>query len=566
MNDMAHKSADGAPSADFETPVLIVGGGPIGLALAADLGRRGIKTLLVEERDNKLNPAKMLEVSVRTMELCRQLGIVEKVRNWGFPPDWPLDSVFVTSMRGYELGRIRTPSLAEQAHILASPERGMPCPQTWFDPILQNHACSFPHVTQRHRVRLESFVQDAAGVTATLRDRQNERIETVRARYLVGCDGVASTVRSLLGIDIRGVPHIDWAMTVYLRIPDLAAQHDKGKAFRYIFVGPEGTWSFISIVDGKDLWRLQLVDLDEERLHKADIPALMRRAMGADIAYTIEHKDLWARKSTVADRFIDGRVFLAGDSAHAHPPNGGLGMNTGIQDAFDLGWKLAAVLQGWGGETLLESYDTERRPACARATEISLKNYRRLTSAAQRAELYSPTPEGDAARRAIGQQMVEENEKSWHPVGVHLGYIYHPSPVVVPDGSAKPADEMFGYSPTTFPGARAPHVWLAPGQSILDLFGDGFVLLQFAGTPVTAIVDAAERRGVPLKVHRIDNSHAAGLYERALVLVRPDGHVAWRGDHEPGDALAMIDTVRGAGLRIAARRAEANSRLGQPAA
>ncbi|MGB6650538.1 MAG: 2-polyprenyl-6-methoxyphenol hydroxylase, partial [Xanthobacteraceae bacterium] len=186
--------------------------------------------------------------------------------------------------------------------------------------------------------------------------------------------------------------------------------------------------------------------------------------------------------------------------------------------------------------------------------------------AAQRAELYSPTPEGDAARRAIGQQMVEENEKSWHPVGVHLGYIYHPSPVVVPDGSAKPADEMFGYSPTTFPGARAPHVWLAPGQSILDLFGDGFVLLQFAGTPVTAIVDAAERRGVPLKVHRIDNSHAAGLYERALVLVRPDGHVAWRGDHEPGDALAMIDTVRGAGLRIAARRAEANSRLGQPAA
>ena len=143
----------------------------------------------------------------------------------------------------------------------------------------------------------------------------------------------------------------------------------------------------LSIVDGKDLWRLQLVDLNEDRLHKADIDALMRRCLGCDIAYTIEHKDIWTRKSTVADRFMDGRVFLAGDSAHAHPPNGGLGMNTGIQDAFDLGWKLAAVLDGWGGETLLDSYDFERRPASARAAAVSLQNYRRLISAAQRAEI-----------------------------------------------------------------------------------------------------------------------------------------------------------------------------------
>ena len=159
---------------------------------------------------------------------------------------------------------------------------------------------------------------------------------------------------------------------------------------------------------------------------------------------------------------MDGRVFLAGDAAHAHPPNGGLGMNTGIQDAFDLGWKLAAVLGGWGGETLLESYDIERRPASARAAEVSLKNYRRLVSAAQRSEINSPTPEGNVARRMIGERLVEENEKTWHPVGVHLGYIYHPSPVVVPDGTRKPEDDTFGYRPTAFPGARAPHVWLAP--------------------------------------------------------------------------------------------------------
>jgi hypothetical protein len=408
----------------------------------------------------------------------------------------------------------------------------------------------------RHRVKLESFEQDAVGVTATLRDVESSKTETVRAQYLVGCDGFDSTVRRLLGIEIRGEPHIDWSMTIYLRIPDLDLQHDKGKAFRYVFVGPKGTWSFLSLVDGKDLWRLQLVDLDEARLQNADIPALVRRCMGGDVAYTIEGKDLWVRKRTVADRFMDGRVFLAGDAAHAHPPNGGLGMNTGIQDAFDLGWKLAATTEGWGREGLLESYDAERRPASARAAEVSLKNYRRLVSAQQRAEILSATPEGATARGAIGRQLVEENERSWHPTGVHLGYIYHPSPVVIPDGTATPADDTYGYRPTTFPGARAPHVWLAADRSTLDLFGGGFALLEFADVAATGIERAAAHRGVPLTIHRIDHREAAALYERALVLVRPDGHIAWRGDHEPDDPLAVIDTVRGAGPQVSARLSE----------
>jgi 2-polyprenyl-6-methoxyphenol hydroxylase-like FAD-dependent oxidoreductase len=536
-----------------ETPVLIVGGGPIGLALAADLGRRGVEALLVEKNENRLGPAKMLEVSVRTMEFCRQLGIADKVRNWGFPQDWPLDSAFVTDLLGYELGRVRTPPLGSGASSEFSPERGRPCPQTWFDPILEGCARTFPHITLRHRVELESFVQDDDGVTAMLRDHGSGRMEIVRAGYLVGCDGFASTVRGLLGIAIRGEPHIDWSMTIYLRIPDLSAYHDKEKAFRYVFVGPEGTWSFLSIVDGKDLWRLQLVDVDEGRLQNADIAALMRRCMGRDVPYTIEDKSLWVRKRTVADRFGDGRVLIAGDAAHAHPPNGGLGMNTGIQDAFDLGWKLAATLAGWGGPDLIASYDHERRPASARAAEVSLANYRRLVSAEQRAEILSPTPAGDAARRAIGERLVEENEKSWHPVGVHLGYIYHPSPIVVPDGTPVPADDTFGYRPTAFPGARAPHVWLAPQRSILDLFGDGFMLLKFGEAPSDAIERAAESRGVPLAVHRIDHREAAALYGRRLVLVRPDGHVAWRGNSQPDDALMLVDTVRGAGPRIAAR-------------
>src|SRR5262249_44905129 len=276
-------------------------------------------------------------------------------------------------------------------------------------------------------------------------------------------------------------------MTIYLRIPDFHAQHDKGKAFRYVFVGPEGTWSFLSIVDGKDLWRLQLVDLDESRLENADIPALVRRFMGREIAYTIEDKNLWVRKRTVADRFSDGRVFLAGDSAHAHPPNGGLGMNTGIQDAFDLGWKLAAVLQGWGGPILLDTYDYERRPASTRATEASLRSYRRVRIDLQHTELNDPTPAGESLRRKLGQQLVEANERTWHCLGVHLGYIYDPSPIVIPDEGPRPVDDEFEYEPSSFPGARAPHAWLGDSQSVLDLFGNGFTLLKFADMSTDAI-------------------------------------------------------------------------------
>jgi hypothetical protein len=343
-------------------------------------------------------------------------------------------------------------------------------------------------------------------------------------------------------------------MNTYLRIADLSAHHDKGKAFRYVFVGPEGSRSFISAINGKDLWRLQHVGTDRAALEQTDVDALVRRCIGGDVPYTIEEKILWVRKRTVADRFSDGRVFLAGDSAHAHPPNGGLGMNTGIQDAFDLGWKLAAVLQGWGGPILLDTYDYERRPASTRATEASLKSYRRVRIDLHHPELNEPTAAGEQLRQELGQQLVEANERTWHATGVHLGYVYDPSPIVIPDGGPRPVDDEFEYEPSSFPGARAPHAWLADAQSVLDLFGNGFTLLKFADISTDVIEQAARVREVPLNIHRIADTEAARLYDKPLVLVRPDGHVAWRGDRAPQDALAMIDTVRGAGALIAACR------------
>jgi hypothetical protein len=239
-------------------------------------------------------------------------------------------------------------------------------------------------------------------------------------------------------------------------------------------------------------------------------------------------------------------------------------MNTGIQDAFDLGWKLDAALAGWGGPHLLDSYDLERRPAAARACEMSVMNYRRLTGNTRDPAIEAASEAGAAARARIGRNLVAENEKSWHPVGVHLGYVYHPSPIVVPDGSEMPEDDLVGYRPAAFPGARAPHHWLAPGRSTLDLFGTGFVLLRFADRAVGALEAAASRRRVPLRVHGIADNAAAALYGAALVLVRPDGHVAWRGERVPEDALALIDRVRGAASPIAARRAGDQKPAPQP--
>jgi 2-polyprenyl-6-methoxyphenol hydroxylase-like FAD-dependent oxidoreductase len=543
-----------AMSKRTDTSVLIIGGGPIGLALAADLGRRGIDVSLIERRDGRLGPARMLEVGVRTMEFCRQLGIVDEVRNWGWPSSHSLDSVFVTNLNGYELSRLKVSTLAANRASPPSPERTVPCPQTWFDPIVKRCAQSFPTVKLRYQLELEDFVQDGDGVTAIVRDEQTGIREEIRALYLIGCDGTDSTVRALLGIQVRGRPHIDWSMNIYLRIPDFLSSHKTPEAFRYVFVGPKGTWSFLTTVDGKELFRLQLLGIDKDALERTDVGALMRCLFDREVSYTVESKVLWVRKMTVADRFRDGRVFLAGDAGHAHPPNGGLGMNTGIQDSFDLGWKLAAVLQGWGGPCLLDSYDLERRPASARATEVSVINLGRLRDGSDDPDIEAATAQGEAARKRVGARLLAENEKSWQPPGAHLGHIYQPSPIVVPDDTPRPMDDAFRYVPTAFPGARAPHFWLSPNRSVIDLFGDGFTLLVFGNSSVASLEEAARRRGVPLQTRRILDPQAAALYARRIVLVRPDGHVAWRADALPNDCLALIDTVRGSGLNAAARR------------
>ena len=276
----------------------------------------------------------------------------------------------------------------------------------------------------------------------------------------------------------------------------------------------------------------------------------MQRALGERLDIDILSVQNWLPRQLVAGRYGSRRVFLAGDACHLFVPTGGFGMNTGIGDAADLAWKIAAVEEGWGGEQLLSTYDTERRPVGQFNTLEAADNY------ARSGDLFDVSPDleadsaaGDAARGALAARLPPKI-KHFAPIGVHLGYRYEGSPLIVPDGTPEPALETANYTPTARPGHRAPHAWLADGRSLLDCFGRGFVLLRLgADAPASeAMSGAASGTGVPLSVVTVKDAKVASLYERRLVLVRPDGHVAWRADTEPENAATLMARVAGQSL------------------
>jgi 2-polyprenyl-6-methoxyphenol hydroxylase-like FAD-dependent oxidoreductase len=537
----------------IDTPVLVVGAGPVGLALAGDLGWRGMPCTLIEKGDGAVEHPKMDLIGVRTMEFCRRWGIADWVRDAPYPGDYPQDYVWITSLNGFELGREPFPGRAFEPCPPQSPQKRERVPQDMFDPILRRFATSFPHVTLQYGTELIDFEQDSREVRATVRDVATGNTGTITAHFLIGTDGGASTVRQRLGVTMSGNPALTYTTNVIFRCPDFAALHDKGRAYRFIFIGPEGTWLTIVAIDGADRFRMSIVGTPDKVNHtEADIRAALRRAMGKDFDYEILSVMRWVRRELVADSYGTGRVYMAGDAIHLTSPTGALGMNTGMQDAVDLGWKLDAVLRGWGGANLLHSYEAERRPVAVRNVGASTANLQRMLSTrAQRpppAELFEPGPEGDAVRREYGDWYTQQMRHEWFMNGYHLGYRYDDSPIVWPDGTPAPPLEAQTYTQTARPGARAPHVWLPDGRSTLDLYGRSFVLLRLGpDAPLGASpAEAARATGIPLEVVALDVPQVLQAYQRRLVLVRPDGHVAWRDDDEPADGRAVIDCVRGA--------------------
>jgi 2-polyprenyl-6-methoxyphenol hydroxylase-like FAD-dependent oxidoreductase len=535
------------PSLDLETPVLIVGGGPVGLALALDLAVRGIRSTLVERDEGTAAEllAKAGTLNERTMEYCRRLGISDAIANVGFPDDHPRDTVYCTALNGFILGRDYRPSTNDRAPSPESPEILRKCPQFRFDPLLAK-AVQERGLTQiMYGTSWRAASQDDSGVTSAL--AAGREPVTVRSKYLVGCDGAGSAVRRAAGIGFTG-RQLDYSVSAMIEVEHLERYHPLGRAERYMFIGTEGTWANLTAVDGRALWRLTLVG-SEERLapEHLDFDAIMRRAMGNDRGeWTVRRVMPWRRSQFTADRYTAGRILLAGDAAHTTSPTGGHGLNTGLGDVSDLGWMLDALLRGWGGDQLLAAYSAERRPVAIRNGTSSTKNYGAWVRAVGRDLVLDDTPEGEAQRRAVGGQMNAMLAQEWHSFGVAMGYRYDASPVVVPDGTPPTPDDPSEYVPTARPGHRAPLAWLADGRSTIDLFGDGFTLLRLAGGGDAGPLEAAAAdRGVPLRVIAVDDPAVARLYERRLVLVRPDGMVAWRADSLPDDASLLVATVTG---------------------
>jgi 2-polyprenyl-6-methoxyphenol hydroxylase-like FAD-dependent oxidoreductase len=550
MSDLSNGTTGaGNRRAARTVPVLIVGGGPVGLALAAELGWRGIRCELVDQTDGAIATPKMNEVNTRTMEFCRRWGIADAVRNCPFPDDHPLDVVFVTSLSGHELARMPRPPRALQQAESHSPTRLQICSQLWFDPILRAFAQSQPSVTLRHRTRLENFEASATGVIAELHEIETGKRETVAAEFLVGCDGANSPIRESLGIGLNGQGTLGHPLHLFFRSPDLLKHCGREPGVFFLAIDRHGLWANIRVIDpANGLWRLMVLDTDGNQTPESvDRAALLQRAVGHPIDVEWKGLSIWTRRSMVAERYAQGRVFLAGDAVHQLSPTGALGMNTGIGDAVDLGWKLAAVLEGWGGSGLLASYDAERRPIGLRNVGMTAEFYLAHGEFNDGiAAIEEDTEAGRQLRHRLGASLTRDVGRMFRTAGLQLGYRYDGSSICIADDTPPLPDNPETFVPSARPGSRAPHAWLRDGRSTLDLFGRGFVLMRFGKRATAALEQAATARGVPLTVADLDEPEAAALYERPLVLVRPDGHVAWRGGAVPEHATALIDRIRGA--------------------
>ena len=537
----------------MDTDVLVVGGGPVGLTLAIDLSRRGVRCTLIEQKSEPASLPKMERCNARTMEMYRRMGLSGQIRAAGLREDVPMDVFVVLAMNERPLLRLPYPSVAQAtANIRATIDGTEPLEtyqlisQYTLEPLLKSVLEKMPTARVRFGCEFHSFEQDPKGVTATVHGAGGT--ETIRARYLVGCDGGGSAVRKQTGFRLRGEGDLMRLRQALFRCDELFDMLPIGNGpsrGRHYHVADDRA-TFLIMQDSTRHWTLHSqVETD------AEMAAAFERTVGVPVAYEMLSCQPWRQNLLLADRYRDGRVFLAGDAAHLLIPTGGLGMNTGIGDAIDLSWKLAGTLEGWGGPGLLNSYEVERRQVGDRNVGASryASTGRRAWRSVYRPGIRDPNPAGAAIRRDLARVADVEQRKTNEMIGAELGYRYVDSPVIadVPGG---PEHLFRQYIPTTWPGARLPHVWLNDGTAMQDKLGDGYTLLKL-GSAVRGDTntDSLERplrdRGAPLETVSIADEVAREVYGYDLLLVRPDMHVVWRGNQLPEEPLALADIAIG---------------------
>jgi 2-polyprenyl-6-methoxyphenol hydroxylase-like FAD-dependent oxidoreductase len=543
---------------DGETEVVIVGGGPVGLAMAVELGQRGVRCIVIERNDRVGYSPRAKTTNVRSREHLRRWGLADALRRASpISPDRPFAVVFATRMNGPQIARFDNALNGSPERNNLYSEAAQWVPQYVVEEVLRQHAQSLPGVTVHFETEFVSLTQTATGVTTRLRDICTGDIATVHSAYLVGADGARSAVRDAIGATMVGDGAFSRNFSIIFRAPELASRQIHGPAIMYWMVNEELP-SLLGPMDEAGLWTFmvtKVVDgVDPAALDPAD---LIRRATGMrDLDVEIVGTDLWVAHRLVADAYSRGRVFLAGDACHLHPPFGGFGMNLGIGDAVDVGWKIAARIQGWGGDELLATYETERRPVHERTIAEAVHNFDLTGKQLVRPGLEEPGLIGEATRREVAELIEATKTREFKTLGIVLGMRYDSSPIVVTDGSAPPPDHFMLYVPSAHPGCLAPHLWLADGSSLYDHFGAGFTLLITAGDSADAekLGRAAAERGVPLQIFAPADARLRERYGARFALIRPDQHVAWRGDALPADCDRLLAQATGALRPTAAPR------------
>lgn len=570
MRKIEIQRTDAPVSETIETQVLIAGAGPVGLALAIELGLRGVDVTIVEQRARAGAQPRAKTTNVRTMQHMRRWGLAERLRALApLPYDFPTDIVFSTTLFGRALAVIENAFAGKKCRDPRFPEAAQWVPQYTVERVLHERIASLPSVRLMQGTALEEAAQSAAGLSATVRNVESGARLIIHAQYLVGADGAKSRAREIIGARMTGEHAYALNYNLILRIPELDRAPPERRAIMYWLINREspgvlspldcnGEWAFITrLAPGVTAIS------DDEVIHR------VHAAIGRALPTEIIARDYWAAHRLIADRYRDRRIFLAGDACHLHPPFGGYGMNLGIADGVDLGWKLAAVLQGWGGEALLAAYEDERRPVHLRTIDEAVENYRTLSDQLLKDDLDAESADGERARAAVAREIIATKTREFDTLGVVLGSRYDGSPIIVDDGSAPPAEHYAHFEPCAHHGCLAPHAWLADGSSLYDHFGLGFTLLLLSDTAAALardMEDAAANMGVPLALLDLRGAGLDEPYAAPLALIRPDQFVAWRG--ADADAAALLRTVSGrsAQQRSTMRNPETHaSRLGRVA-
>jgi 2-polyprenyl-6-methoxyphenol hydroxylase-like FAD-dependent oxidoreductase len=539
----------------MDNDILIVGAGPTGLTLAIDLARRGVRSTLIEQKERPAFLPKMERINARSMEIYRRMGLAPKIRAAGLRPDCPMDVYVMLALTEPPLLHLSYPSVAEaQANTQATNDGTLPLEpyqlisQYTLEPLLKSIAETMPAITLRYGCEFLSLRQDAEGVTARVQTTAGATAE-IRASYLVGCDGGASPVRKELGIALSGEGNLLALRQALFRCDELFDRLPIGKGpghGRHYHVADDKA-TFLIMQDSTRHWTLHaMVESDEE------MKTAFESTVGIPVKYEMLSCAPWRQNLLLADRYGKGRIFLAGDAAHLVIPTGGLGMNSGVGDATDLSWKLAATVNGWGGPNLLKSYETERRQigdrnvGASRYATIGRRKWRSMW----RPNIRENSPAGAEVRKNLSAVADVEQRKSNEMIGAELGYRYVDSPIIcnVPGG---PEHLFREYQATTWPGARLPHVWLDDGTPMQDRIPDGYAILKLAGSKadVRGLEGAIRARGAPVTVLDVPDRAARDVYGCDLILVRPDMHVVWRGNAAPEDPAEIAAVATGHAMR-----------------